>query len=309
MPGGKVHIIGCGDIGRRVASLYLAAGRTVEAWVRSEASYLACQLLDLDVHYVDFDQPFSLNTISADGTIFYTVPPASGQMSRSAFHQKGERLQARYKAESIRDNRLRSFLNTINPGEINKFVLISTTGVYGDCAGAWVDESTPINPIVDRALRRADAEASLLQWAQKHKVDYLILRVPGIYAADRLPLKRLKAGTPVVARDESPWTNRIHADDLATACFAALNSPVANEIVNVSDDAPSHMTEYFFAVADYAGLPRPPQISLQQARQTLSSGMLSYLTESRRIDNTKMKNLLHIKLRYPTLRQGLAPKT
>ncbi|MCP4010690.1 MAG: NAD-dependent epimerase/dehydratase family protein [Proteobacteria bacterium] len=184
-------------------------------------------------------------------------------------------------------------------------MLISTTGVYGDCEGARVDETTPVKPKADRALRRADAETSLLEWAEKNKVDYLILRVPGIYAPDRLPLKRLEAGTPVVAQDEAPWTNRIHADDLATVCFAALHSPVANEIINVADDAPGNMTEYFFAVADYAGLPRPPEISLQQARQSLSPGMLSYLAESRRIDNSKMKKLLNIKLKYPTLKQGL----
>jgi nucleoside-diphosphate-sugar epimerase len=297
MPRVKTHIIGCGDIGRRVASLYLEVGTKVEAWVRSEVSYQACRDLGLKTHKVNFDQPFGLNAFGNKSHVLYTVPPPP--------LTKGEPLQQGSYARNIFDTRLQAFLQAIDPGAISKFVLISTTGVYGDCGGAWVDETTPIKPKVDRALRRADAEASLREWAQKNRVDYLILRVPGIYALDRLPLRRLKSGAPMVTRNEAPWTNRIHADDLAAVCFTALNSPIANEIVNVADDAPSSMTEYFFAVADYAGLPRPPEISLQKARQSLSSGMLSYLEESRRIDNSKMKKLLNIKLKYPTLKHGL----
>lgn len=288
MPAGTTHIIGCGDIGRRVATLYLDAGKTVQAWVRGKTSLQACEQLGLISHRIDLDQPFDLNAIGANTHILYTVPPCA-------------------KGEHDRDTRLRNFLKTINPQTINKFVLISTTGVYGNCGGAWVDETTPIKPKAARALRRADAEASLQKWAHLNAVDYLILRVPGIYAANRLPLKRIRAGTPVVMHDQAPWTNRIHADDLAGACFSALHLSVSNQFINVADDAPSSMSAYFLAVADYAGLPRPPEISLQQARQTLSAGMLTYLEESRRVDNSKMKSLLKIKLKYPTLKHGLRP--
>jgi nucleoside-diphosphate-sugar epimerase len=279
------HIIGCGNIGRRVASLYLQADNNAIAWIKSQASYLACHRMGLPAHRIDLDQPFKIELTNSLNRILYTVPPPP---------------------KGAKDTRLAAFLNQLDTALMQKFVLISTTGVYGDCAGAWVDESTPINPKADRALRRADAEASLQAWANRNAVDYLILRVPGIYAADRLPLKRLKAGTPVIAHNQAPWTNRIHADDLASACLAALNSQAANEIINISDDAPSSMTEYFFAVADYAGLPRPPEISLQEAQNTLSPGMLSYLAESRRIRNTKMKKLLHVNLRHPTLKHGLS---
>lgn len=279
------HIIGCGDIGRRVASLYCRADKNVVAWIKSQASFLACQRMGLQTHRIDLNQSFELEFTNTQNRILYTVPPPP---------------------EGTKDTRLSAFLNQLDVTLIEKFILISTTGVYGDCAGAWVDESTPINPQADRALRRADAEASLQAWANRHAVEYLILRVPGIYAADRLPLKRLKEGTPVVTHHEAPWTNRIHANDLASACFAALNGQAANEIINIADDAPSSMTEYFFAVADYAGLPRPPEISLQEAQNTLSPGMLSYMAESRRIRNTKMKKLLHVNLRYPTLKHGLS---
>lgn len=285
MSPGVTHIIGCGEIGRRVAAICLDHGQSVTAWVRTKSSYQACRKLELSTHYLDLDQPVDLNHIGRSSQILYTVPPPP--LGRH-------------------DPRLKSLLTHPEMSQVGRLVLISTTGVYGDCAGAWVNETTTINPTADRALRRADAEAQLQEWADLNRVDYLILRVPGIYAADRLPLKRLESGAPLVAREEAPWTNRIHADDLASACFAALNSQVTNEIINIADDAPSTMTDYFFAVADYTGLTRPAEISLQEAEQRFSSGMLSYLAESRRIDNRKMKVLLKISLRYPTLKDGLA---
>ena len=282
----KTVIVGCGDIGRRVAPLCLGVDNEVVAWVKTEASFLACRKIGLEVHRSDLDQTAKFSLPRSKHQILYTVPPPP--------HGK-------------KDTRLSTLLGQLNANDISKFVLISTTGVYGDCAGAWVDETTLIKPKADRALRRADAEASLQAWAKHHAVEYLILRVPGIYAPDRLPLKRLKAGTPVVKRDQAPWTNRIHADDLARACFAALNSQISQQIINITDDAPCSMSEYFFAVADYAGLPHPPEIDLETARQTLSPGMLSYLSESRRIVNGKMKDLLQLKLRYPNLKSGLSP--
>ena len=284
----RVHIIGCGDIGRRTAALCLQAQQEVRAWVRSAGSLEACRELGLPCQLLDLDLRGQAPVLEQSGRLLYTVPPpASGRV----------------------DSRIRAFLDRIDAGHVERFALISTTGVYGDCDGRWVDESTPINPVADRALRRADAEACLREWALKNGKEYLILRVPGIYAADRLPLKRIKSGAPVVRRADAPWTNRIHADDLAAVCLAALNSPVKNEIINVSDDAPSTLTDYFLAIAEYSGLPRPPEIGLEEARHSFSPGMLSYLAESRRIDNRKMKRLLNIELKYPGLQQGLYKKT
>ena len=133
----------------------------------------------------------------------------------------------------------------------------------------------------------------------------MILRVPGIYAKERLPIERLKKGMPVIHEDEAGYTNRIHADDLAQACKAAMEYETSNEIINVTDGNPSTMTDYFNQVADFTGLPRPPQISLEEAEKTLSLGMLSYMKESRRIKNDKMLELLKIKLIYPDLKSGL----
>ncbi|MEE9447250.1 MAG: NAD-dependent epimerase/dehydratase family protein [Arenicellales bacterium] len=280
-------IIGCGEIGQRVARIGLEHHLGFHAWVKSQASLAQCEAMGLPTQCLDLDKVDEvayLNFGAKSATILYTVPPPK---------------------TGLKDTRLNYFLKNLEPDAINKFVLISTTGVYGDCAGAWVDETTMIKPEVDRAKRRANTEQCLQNWADKYAVPWVVLRVPGIYAKDRLPLKRLNSGAPVIVHAEAAWTNRVHADDLAMACYQAMTLPIKNEIINVSDDAPSTMTDYFNAVADYANLPRPPQISLADAQQSLSAGMLSYAVESRRVRNDKMKAYLKFPLKYPNLKDGL----
>jgi nucleoside-diphosphate-sugar epimerase len=153
----------------------------------------------------------------------------------------------------------------------------------------------------------------LIRWANQNNCKYIILRVPGIYAKDRLPTARLEQGLAVVRESESAWTNRIHADDLSMICYQAMEQmrqgKISGEILNVSDGNPSTMTSYFNSVANYAGLPRPPQISLKQAEKELSKGMMSYMKESRRISNEKMLEKLSIELKYPSLMDGLKKAT
>lgn len=283
-----LHIVGCGDIGRRVARRIRGRFEPVHAWVRTEASRRACEQLGLHAGLLDLDQPVNPGSFETGGRLLYTVPPpATGRA----------------------DTRLANCLASLDPDRVKRFVLISTSGVYGDCGGDWVDESTPIHPAADRAIRRAHAERQLQDWAAANAVAWIILRVPGIYAPDRLPLQRLRSGAPLVARGEAPWTNRIHAEDLAAACCAALQRDIRNEIINISDDAPSTMTDYFLAVAEYAGLPRPAEVPLEEALKNMSEGMRSYMGESRRIRNDKMKALLGIRLQYPDLRTGLTSES
>ncbi len=280
----SIVVAGCGDIGLRVTRLCCQQNVPVRAVVKTQTSQDSCQNIGIETQRIDLDAPLEAINIPPFSRILYTVPPPSSGSS---------------------DPRIEAFLAAIDASKIDKFVLISTTGVYGDCDGEWVDEDRPVRPQVDRAHRRVAAELALTQWAQETSTDIIILRVPGIYAADRLPLKRLRSLAPVLLEDQSPWSNRIHADDLAVVCYAALTLSIKNEIIHVSDDAPSSMTEYFFAVADYAKLPRPRQISLAEAQQQLSAGMIGYLAESKRIDNTKMKRLLKVRLRYPSIEAGL----
>ena len=283
----QIWIVGCGDIGKRVAAIYERekAKTSLNAIVSSSESLERCKKLSIDAHILDLDSNFDLTKLNFSNTeIYYFAPPPP---------------------QGTEDIRLKRFLAQLTTIPIKRFVLISTTGVYGDSAGAWIDESTAINPHADRAIRRASAEQTLQSWAQETSREFMILRVPGIYAEDRLPVARLEKGLPIVNAHEAGFTNRIHADDLAQACIAAMNCEVSNEIINVTDGNPSTMTEYFNHVADYLQLSRPPQISMAEAEQALSAGMVSYLKESRRIKNEKMLDILNIELEYPDLNIAL----
>lgn len=190
-------------------------------------------------------------------------------------------------------------------GQPRRILYISTTGVYGDCGGEWVDETRPVNPGVDRAWRRWDAEQRLRRWREQTGAELVILRVAGIYGPGKLPLARLRKGLPMVAPEQAPWTNRIHVDDLVQACLLGMQRGRDGEVYNACDGSPGNMADYFNRVADLAGLPRPPVIDLADAEGSLSAGLRSYLGESRRLRNDKLLQELGLVLRYPDLEAGL----
>src|SRR6185295_17442511 len=186
-----------------------------------------------------------------------------------------------------------------------RVVYISTSGVYGDCGGALVDESRAVNPQSARARRRVHAEEQLALWCSQYGVALVVLRAPGIYAAERLPLARLRAGTPVLLDGDDVYTNHIHAEDLAGCCQRALEADAPAGIYNASDDSRLKMGEWFDLLADRTGLPRPPRIARREAHARISPEMLSFMDESRRLDNTRLKRGLGAVLRYPTVQDGL----
>lgn len=282
----NVLIIGCGDIGRRVAALVLADGAKVTALVRAAEKGELLHQLGIGTVPGNLDDPENLGALPTRGaTVFYFAPPPGG---------------------GITDPRVRAFCATVTPGnEPHKVVYISTTGVYGDCGGAVVTEETPVNAQTARARRRLDAETVFSAWGKERNVPVVILRVTGIYGPGRLPVRHIAEGQPVLRPEEAPLTNRIHADDLARVCIAAAERGEAGDIFNVSDGQAGTMTDYFNAVADAAGIPRPRQVTMTEARQVMSPLMLSYVTESRQMDNRKMIEKLGIRLLYPDLASGL----
>ncbi len=280
----SVFIAGCGDIGRRVAALHRARGDAVSALARSQASARLLQTPGIAAVAGDLDDADSLKHLSLRSAwVYYFAPPPEGQEH---------------------DPRSARFLASLDPAPA-KLVYISTSGVYGDHRGGWVTEQTAPNPQTARAKARLAAETALLGWSRRTHVPVVILRVGGIYGPGRLPIERIRRAELVVRREEAPYTNRIHADDLAHVCLAAMERGAAGAIYNVCDGEHGTMTDYFNAVADAQGLPRPPQISLAEARKVLSPGMLSYLNESRRMDNRRMREDLGVTLLYPSLEQGL----
>lgn len=282
-----VFIAGCGDIGQRVARLWRQRALPVRALARSPASAERLRGHGIEPHSGDLDQPDSLGDFALAGhALYYFAPPAEG---------------------SDDDPRVSAFVAALSrqtPPAL--LVYLSTSGVYGDRQGAWVDEETPPAPQTARARRRLHAENTLRQWGREQQVPVVVLRVGGIYGAGRLPIERLRKGLPVLREEECGYTNRIHADDLARICVAAAEHGGADRIYNVSDGQNGTMTQYFKAVAARLGLPLPPEISLQEAKRQLSPAMLSYLTESRRMRNARLLEELGITLDYPDLASGLA---
>lgn len=283
----KFFVVGCGAIGTQVAGRWLAQQAKVGAMARSSDAAARLAALGIEPVTGDLDQPASLLRLSlSDHWIYYFVPPPS---------------------KGTTDPRMRHFVSAL--GEMASapagIVYISTSGVYGDCKGNWVDEESVPAPVTDRARRRLDAETQLRAYGVKRGVAVMVLRVGGIYGPNRLPVARLRQGVPVLDPRQAPYTNRIHADDLVSACVAVVERGRPDRIYNICDDAPSTMTDYFFAVADALGLPRPPQVSLAEAQQVLSPAMLSYLAESRRMRNQRMHEELGLELRYPDLAAGL----
>jgi nucleoside-diphosphate-sugar epimerase len=182
-------------------------------------------------------------------------------------------------------------------------VYISTSGVYGDCGGEYVDETRPVNPQTSRAIRRVDAEAVLASWCRDRDIALVVLRAPGIYAADRLPVERLMRGTPVLAAEDDVYTNHIHAEDLAAIVDAGLSA--GQGAYNASDDSEMKMGDYFDLIADRMGLARPPRVSRAEAAEHIQSGLLSFMSESRRLVNRRMKTELGVQLRFPTVCEGV----
>jgi nucleoside-diphosphate-sugar epimerase len=282
----RVFIVGCGYVGERIAALEAVTGAPVTALARSPESAQRMRRQGIEPVAGDLDVAASLRALPAAGSDLYYLapPPASG----------------------ITDPRAAALIEALDGVNApRRIVLVSTTGVYGDCHGEWVDEDRPPSPQTDRARRRLDAENRFRDFGTACAVPVSILRVAGIYGPGRLPEERLRRGEPVLREDESPWSNRIHVDDLAQACVAAMRRGRGDAVYNATDGHPSTMTDYFNRVADALGLPRPPPVSMAEARARLSEGMLSYLAESKRLDNRRLREELGVRLVYPDLSSGL----
>ena len=281
----RLLIIGCGDVASRMVPL--VRGRyALYALTRDRDRLPALRAAGLKAVWGDLDRADTLAAISglAHDVVHFAPPPREGLSDTRTTHL----IAALTKGKSLPQH----------------LVYISTSGVYGDCAGAVVHETRPLKPQTARAIRRVDAERRLRAWGVRTGVRITIVRAPGIYAADRLPIERLNRGTPAIRSEEDSYVNHVHADDLARIVAAALNRG-AHRSYNAADDAPVRMGDYFDLVADRYGLPRPPRIGREEARRTLPAQLYSFMNESRRLSNRRLKQELRVALRYPSVRDGL----
>jgi nucleoside-diphosphate-sugar epimerase len=283
----RLLIVGFGNIAKR-ALAPLAEHFSVSALVRPERMAEAPAFPAAQFAAGDLDDPASLAHLARSFShIVHLAPPAI----RGTADPRTAHLLAALAVDRLPAQRL---------------VYISTSGVYGDCGGKWVDEQRPVNPLSDRARRRVDAERSILAFGSTHDVRTVILRVPGIYAADRVPLERLRKGTPVLRAEDDVYTNHIHAEDLVQIVVTALTHADAEGVYNACDDSALKMGEWLDLLADRAGLPRPPRIARAEAAQSIPAPLLSFMSESRRLVNKRIKEQLGVRLRYPTVFDGIA---
>jgi len=282
----RLLIVGCGDVGRRLAAEL--AGRLGERWKiigtgRGPESLAAIRARGATPLALDLDEPGAASRIAglASRIVHLAPPAASGHEDR-------------------RSRRLAAALgHAARPGSVPMLVYCGTTGVYGDAAGERFDETRPIAPRNDRARRRASGERQLRALARRGRARVALLRAPGIYAHDRLPLERLRRGTPAIVAAEDGYSNHIHADDLARLLWLALFRGRNCRVYNAVDSAELRMGDWFDRVADATGLPRPPRASRAEVREQVSPALWSFMAESRRISNRRILRELRARLRHP----------
>ncbi|NNG24424.1 NAD-dependent epimerase/dehydratase family protein [Telluria aromaticivorans] len=278
----RLLIVGCGNVGMRVLPLVRGRCRVLALTSQPErcAELRAAGAIPI---VADLDRPETLHRLRglADWVLHLAPPQPDG----------------------AEDRRTRHLVAAI--GKVGRLAYVSTTGVYGDCGGELVHESRPVAPKNARARRRVDAERVLRAWALVNGTHLSILRAPGIYAADRLPLKRLELGTPALRPADDVYTSHIHADDLARIAVLALFRARGGRVVHAVDDTRMKMADYFDAVADAFGMARPPRLARAELQQVVTPTLLSYMSESRRLDNTRLKRELRMRLRYPDVAAAL----
>jgi nucleoside-diphosphate-sugar epimerase len=284
-------IVGCGDVGLRVLralsphwrvfALTSSPGRSAELRAAGAVPLVG-----------NLDAPATLGRLGglADAVLHLAPPPGAG----TGDPRSAALVRALWRA-----------------GRVRRLVYGSTTGVYGDCGGARFDETRPVAPATARAQRRVDAEERLCQYGRASGCRVTVLRIPGIYALDREggdPRERLRRGLPVLVPEHDVHTNHVHADDLARACIAALVRGRPQRVVHACDDSTLKMGDHYDLVADLAGMPRPPRVTREQAAERMTPMMLSFLGESRQLDNTRLKRELRVELAYPTVREAIGGK-
>lgn len=281
-----ILIIGCGDIGKRTAQLWQKENMPVTGVVRSDNSQQQLANLRMNTVQFDLDEDSDFDRLPVQNSLLYYLapPPRSGHT----------------------DPRIRRFLDHIQPdAEPTRLIYMSTSGVYGDVEGDWITENSPPAPDSDRGKRRLDAETAVRDWSDKSGTDHIMLRVPGIYGPGRIRVEKVKNHEPVLREQDAPWSNRIHADDLARICVVAAIKGAPGAVYNTSDGNPSSITHYYQTIATLLGEEPPPTISMEEAKKVMSPMALSFLQESKRLDNTKMLQDLNIQLLYPDAKAGL----
>jgi len=321
----RVLIVGCGDVGMRCVPLLRPHAHVFALTSHAERS-AELRAAGVSPLFGDLDERRSLKRLAGLApTVLHLAPPQKtgddDRRTRALLATLGMRRDAALPraAASVapigRLRRTRASWAATEPANIVpdgvgraaasraplRVVYASTTGVYGDCGGAWIDETQSAEPANTRAKRRVSAERQLRRATARGTIAASIARIPGIYAANRLPLARLEKRTPALIAADDVYTNHIHADDLAAILVRLATRGRPARVIHASDDSSLKMGEYFDLVADAFGLARPPRITRAQAEQQIEPTLLSFMRESRRLVNRRLKEELGVRLRYPSV--------
>jgi nucleoside-diphosphate-sugar epimerase len=311
----RLLIVGCGNTGLHVLDQLAGRFRVYALTSRPERA------AELRAHGAvplvgDLDRPATLARLRglADRILVLAPPPGEGDTD-----PRSEALAALLRRPGPRPivaNRppVRPARGRHGPPAARTIVYASTTGVYGDVQGRRLAEWTTPRPESARARKRIAAEnvwrAVAPARARQANLELpnwraTVLRIPGIYGRDRLPLERLRKGLPRLVPEDDVYTNHIEIGDLARACLAALWRGRPQRIVHAADGQDLPMGDYFDQVADAAGLPRPPRLPAAEVQATVSPAMWSFMRESRRLDNRRLREELRLVLRYPSVDDAL----
>ena len=303
----RVLVIGCGDVGLRLLRSHAGKARFIGTARRPE---------QLDNIRAQGARPLPFNLDRAAPAAVEppedTLNATTGHLARLTGLANHIIYLAPPSPDSERDRRLQRVLAQLDRRQVAsrlRMAYCSTSGVYGNAAGRLLTEATPINPQSTRAKRRADAERQLrkrLKAGASAPMSINILRAPGIYAQERLPLARLQKGTPALTREHDSYSSHIHADDLARSLWVAVLRGAAGRTFNACDGDQQLMGDYFDQVAAHFGLPRPRRLAPEVIKAEVTPMMWSFMRESRRLSNHRLRAELRVNLRYPNVAATLA---
>lgn len=276
----RLFIFGLGFSGLEIAKLARAGGWTVAGTCTTEEKARRLREDGIEAHRFDGTAPLSPDSFGEPSHVVCTIAPG----------EPG-------------DPALRTCRDLL--GRARWLGYLSTTGVYGDHEGGWVDEATPPVPTQTRSRQRLAAEQGWRDLAAGTGASLHLLRLPGIYGPGRSTLDRVRDGTARRIDRPGQVFSRIHVEDLAASAMKAMARATGTEIWNVADDLPASNADVIAYACELLGRPVPPAIPWEEAAPAMSAMARSFYLESRRVRNDKLKRELGVALRYPTYREGL----
>lgn len=284
MSGNVMLVFGLGFSARALSELLLAEGWTVRGTTRSSEKALRLSEMGIEAHLFDAGQPLAdLSVLDGVTHLLASVPP--GPDGDPVLIHHGPDLAVR-------------------AGEIRWAGYLSTTGVYGDRGGEWVDENADLDPATERGARRVAAEAAWCRLWREHGLPVHLFRLAGIYGPGRNALETVRQGKARRVVKPGQVFSRTHVRDIAAVLAASMAQPNPGAAYNVCDDDPAPPQDVIAHACALLGVTPPPEIPFEEAE--LSEMARSFYAESKRVSNARIKDELGVELAYPDYRAGLA---